>query len=426
MRLSKNFFPFLKEVPSSVKVISHALMMRSGMIYQTASGIYSWLPIGVKVLKKIENIIREEQNKLAQEVILPTIQPYDLWQESGRHLSYGKEMLKFSDRHNRDMVYGPTAEEVMTDLLKSYCNSYKDLPRILYQINWKFRDEMRPRFGVMRGREFLMKDAYSFDLSFNDAKNTYYKMYKSYFNILTSMGLSPISTRADSGPIGGDLSHEFHVLTKNGESDIIYDTRLCDLNLKSGLDTNKLLNTGYLSSQYSQDDSSIIPEEFLASSKGIEVGHIFHLGTQYTKSMNLRVTGSDGNFIYPYMGCFGLGISRLVAAIIESHFDDKGIIWPENIAPFKLGIINLRMDDKLTAKVAEDIYNSCKKNDIEVIYDDSNASPGIKLSTMDLIGVPWQIILNPKRSKKGVVNLKKRSSSEEIEVSIETALSNFI
>ncbi|MCP4923891.1 MAG: proline--tRNA ligase [bacterium] len=423
MRLSQYFLPTLKETPAEAKVASHVLMLRAGMIHQTAAGIYSWLPMGTRVLKKIEQIVREEQDALcAHEMLLPTIQPADLWRESERYEAYGKEMLRIVDRHDRDMLYGPTAEEVITDVARSHFQSYRDLPQILYQIHWKFRDEIRPRFGVMRGREFFMKDAYSFDASFEDAQKTYYRMYEAYLRTFARMGLAAIGVRAETGPIGGDLSHEFQVLAQTGESEIFYDKRMDDLRDQDTIDVKAMAGLYAASDELHDPSQCPVPEKDLRSTRGIEIGHIFYLGTKYSEIMGLSVPGKDGKPITPHMGCFGIGVSRLVGAVIEASHDENGIIWPEAVAPFKVGILNMRVDDIECSKACESVYNTLKEKGIEVLYDDRDVRAGVKFSTMDLIGLPWQLTIGPKGLKNGVVELKKRATGEKEELSLESAL----
>lgn len=419
MKLSNYFLPTLKENPIDATVASHQLMVRAGMIRQTASGIYTWLPLGLKVLRKIEKIIKEEMDKSgALEILMPTIQPAELWQESGRYDAYGKEMLRIKDRHDRDILYGPTHEEVVTDIFRKNITSYKDLPKNLYQIHWKFRDEIRPRFGLMRGREFLMKDSYSFDIDETAAKKTYNLMYETYFKIFRRMGLKPMAVKADTGAIGGDLSHEFHVLADTGESAIYYDKKFDELSESKTFDITEM------QSMYAMADEMHVPEKCpiaanqLASRRGIEVGHIFNFGLKYSKALEASVMGSVGEKIYPNMGSYGIGASRVVAAAIEANHDANGIIWPKEIAPFQVALINVRSGDELCDKVCEDIYGTLSARGIEVIYDDSKASLGQKFATADLIGIPTQIIVGPKSAAAGKVEVKDRKSGEKKEVEI--------
>lgn len=416
MRLSQYFLPTLKENPIDATVASHQLMVRAGMIRQTASGIYTWLPLGLKVLRKVERIVKEEMDKSgALEVLMPTIQPAELWQESGRYDAYGKEMLRIKDRHDRDILYGPTHEEVITDIFRKNVTSYKDLPKNLYQIHWKFRDEIRPRFGLMRGREFLMKDSYSFDIDESAAKKTYNLMYETYFKIFRRMGLKPMAVRANTGAIGGDLSHEFHILADTGESAIFYDKKFDEL---------KTFDVAEMQSLYAMADEMHVAEkcpiapEQLNSRRGIEVGHIFNFGLKYSKAMEAGVMGPDGSKIYPNMGSYGIGVSRVVAAAIEANHDTNGIIWPREIAPFQVALINVRAGDELCDKVCEEIYQKLSAQNIEVIFDDTKNSLGQKLATADLIGIPTQIVVGPKSAAAGKVEVKDRQSGEKKELEI--------
>ncbi len=434
MKLSQYFLPTLKENPIDATVISHQLMIRAGMIRQTASGIYTWLPLGLKVLRKVEKIIKEEMDKSgALEVLMPTIQPAELWIESGRYDAYGKEMLRIKDRHDRDILYGPTHEEVITDIFRKNVNSYKDLPKNLYQIHWKFRDEIRPRFGLMRGREFLMKDSYSFDLDETAAKKTYDLMYKTYFKIFKKMGLNAIALRADTGAIGGDLSHEFHILADTGESAIYYDKKFDELAdrfpLSSGSESLHQHDDGgsyfeemqkiYAMADEMHDEKKCpIALDQLSSRRGIEVGHIFNFGLKYSKALEASVMGPNGEKIYPNMGSYGIGVSRIVAAAIESNHDEKGIIWPKEIAPFQVALINVRAGDELCDKTCEGIYRKLENKGVEVIYDDTKTSLGQKFSIADLIGIPTQIIVGPKSAAAGKVEIKNRKSGEKQEILI--------
>jgi prolyl-tRNA synthetase len=423
MRLSKLFLPIIKENPSEASVISHKLMLRAGMIRQLTSGIYNWLPLGKMVLDNIANIIRTELNNSdCQEIIMPTIQPASLWVESERYDGYGKEMLRITDRHDNEMLYGPTAEEVVTDIFRNNISSYKQLPKTLYQINWKFRDEIRPRFGVMRGREFLMKDAYSFNLSVADAHQTYHNMYKTYLHIFKKMGLTAIPVTADTGPIGGNLSHEFHVIADTGESEIYFDKKLNNTNLS----VQEMMNL-YAAADEKHDPSTCpIAADELMQKRGIEVGHIFYLGQKYSQILNARIADNNGNLIHPEMGCYGIGVSRLVAAAIEANHDENGIIWPEEIAPFKVAIINLKIDDTSCIQASEYLYNKFHANHISCLLDDSDERAGSKFATNDLIGTPWQIIVGPKNIINGQVELKDRRSGEKLILSTEEALSRLI
>lgn len=411
MKLSNYFLPTLKENPIDATIVSHQLMVRAGMIRQTASGIYSWLPLGLKVLRKVEKIIKEEMDKSgALEILMPTIQPAELWQESGRYDAYGKEMLRIKDRHDRDILYGPTHEEVVTDIFRKNVTSYKDLPKNLYQIHWKFRDEIRPRFGLMRGREFLMKDSYSFDIDEVNAKKTYNLMYETYFKIFRRMGLKPMAVRADTGAIGGDLSHEFHILADTGESAIYYDKKFEDENLS----ISEMQKLYAMADEMHDEKKCPLPADQLSSKRGIEVGHIFNFGLKYSKAMEAAVMGPSGEKIYPNMGSYGIGVSRIVAGAIEANHDANGIIWPKEIAPFQIALINVRAGDELCDKICEEIYAKFP----DVIYDDTKVSLGQKFSIADLIGIPTQIIVGPKSAAAGKVEVKDRKTGEKREVEI--------
>jgi len=415
MRLSQFFLPTLKENPIDATIVSHQLMIRAGMIRQTASGIYTWLPLGLRVLRKVEAIIKREMDKSgALEILMPTIQPAELWQESGRYDAYGKEMLRIKDRHERDILYGPTHEEVVTDIFRKNVTSYKDLPKNLYQIHWKFRDEIRPRFGLMRGREFLMKDSYSFDIDEVNAKKTYNLMYETYFKIFRAMGLKPMAVRADTGAIGGDLSHEFHILADTGESAIYYDKKFEDENLS----LSEMQTLYAMADEMHVIEKCPIPANQVLTRRGIEVGHIFNFGLKYSKAMEASVMGPEGNKIYPNMGSYGIGVSRVCAAAIEANHDANGIIWPKEIAPFDVALINVRSGDELCDKVCEEIYQKLSAQKIDVLYDDTKASLGQKLSIADLIGLPLQIIVGPKSAGAGKVEIKNRRSGEKQEIEI--------
>lgn len=419
MRLSKYFLPVLKEDPKEAQIVSHRLMLRAGMIRQLSAGIYNWLPLGLRVLKKIENIVREEMDKAgAIELLMPTIQPAELWKESGRG-DYGPETLCIKDRHGRDMIYGPTNEEVMTDLFRRNITSYKELPKNLYHIQWKFRDEIRPRFGVMRGREFLMKDAYTFTVDEESHIAEYYNMYRTYLKIFRRMDLITIPFKADTGLIGGDLSHEFQVIANTGESQIYYDPEFENLATAEEPDIEAMKKL------YSAADEKHDPKKApknVKQARGIEVGHIFYFDTKYSEPMGAKVTGSDGKEITVKMGAHGIGISRLVGAIIEASHDDKGIIWPESVAPFKVGIINLKSGDAECDKIADDIYGKLQNVGVEVLYDDRQESAGNKFATMDLIGIPYHITIGPRGVKAGKVEFKNRKSGEKTEITAESAI----
>ncbi len=434
MRLSRFFLPVLKETPADAQIASHRLMLRTGMIRQQSAGIYSWLPLGFRVLKKIEQIVREEQNRAgAIELLMPTLQSADLWRESGRYDGYGKEMLRIVDRHERDLLYGPTNEEMITEIFRSYCRSYKDLPKNLYHIQWKFRDEIRPRFGVMRGREFLMKDAYSFDLDEEGARRAYNRMFVAYLNTFESMGLKAVPMRADTGPIGGDLSHEFIILAETGESEVFCDSALVDMGAP-GLDVDfdgdlqPLVDAR--TSLYAATDEmhevarfeTEVPAERRLSARGIEVGHIFYFATKYSEPMKAVVTHPDGKDRPVHMGSYGVGVSRLLGAIIEAHHDEAGCIWPEEVAPFGVGIINLKAGDADTDAACATAYDALTKAGKEPLLDDTDERPGGKFATMDLIGLPWQLVIGPRGLKEGKVEVKHRASGARHELSLEDAV----
>jgi prolyl-tRNA synthetase len=435
LRFSRAFLPVLKESPSDAQIVSHKLMLRAGLIRQTAAGIYAWLPLGFRVLKKIEQIVREEQDRAgAQEILMPTIQSAELWRESGRYDAYGPEMLRIRDRHDREMLYGPTNEEMLTAIVRDEFKSYRDLPRMLYHIQWKFRDEVRPRFGVMRGREFLMKDAYSFDLDEAGARLSYYTQLLAYLRTFSRMGIRAVPMKAASGPIGGDLSHEFIVLAPTGESEVFYDAAFddmdwsrTDLRTDDAVGLHNLFND--VSSTYAATDETHdedrwaeISEERRRTGRGIEVGHIFYFGDKYSKPMGLKVSGPDGQMVTPMMGSYGIGVSRLVGAIIEASHDEAGIIWPEAVAPWKVGLVTMRQDDQATVAAADDLYGKLTAAGVEVLYDDRDERGGVKLGTMDLVGLPWQVIVGPRGIASGVVELKNRATGEKEDLSLESAL----
>jgi len=435
LRLSRCFLPVLKESPSDAQIVSHKLMLQAGLVRQTAAGIYAWLPIGWRVLRNIEQIVREEQDRAgAIEMLMPTLQSADLWRQSGRYDAYGPEMLRIKDRHDRDMLYGPTNEEMITDIFKGDVKSYRDLPRTLYHIQWKFRDEVRPRFGVMRGREFLMKDAYSFDLDEAGARNSYYTQLLAYLRTFQRMGIRAVPMKAASGPIGGDLSHEFIVLAPTGESEVFYDAAFEEFDwAQAGLsyeDSGGLqalfdkVSTTYAATDETHDEArwTEVAEDRRREGRGIEVGHIFYFGDKYSASMGLKVSGPDGNMVTPQMGSYGIGVSRLVGAIIEASHDDAGIIWPEAVAPWKVGLVTMRGDDEASVKAADDIYASLTAAGVEVLYDDRDERGGVKLGSMDLIGLPWQLIIGPRGLAQGLVELKNRRTGEKEELSIDSAL----
>ncbi|MGQ9365184.1 proline--tRNA ligase [Azospirillum sp. ST 5-10] len=431
MRMSAFFLPTLKETPTEAQIVSHRLMLRAGMIRQTSAGIYAWLPMGWRVLRKIEQIVREEQDAAgAQELLMPTIQSAELWKESGRYDDYGKEMLRITDRHEREMLFGPTNEEMITDIFRTFVKSYRQLPLNLYHIQWKFRDEIRPRFGVMRGREFLMKDAYSFDIDAAGAKRSYQAMFLAYLRTFARMGLKAIPMRADTGPIGGDLSHEFIILADTGESGVFCDRQWLDLDVLAeapnhGEDLQPFFDK--FTSIYAATDEKHVegdpaaPKD-LVSARGIEVGHIFYFGTKYSKPMNAAVAGPDGEPVLVEMGSYGIGVSRLMGAIIEASHDDNGIVWPDAVAPFKVGLVNLKPGDAETDRVCGDLYAKLGAAGVEVLYDDRDERPGVKFADMDLIGLPWQLVVGPRGLKNGVVELKRRATGAREELSAEAAL----
>ena len=437
MRLSRYFLPLLKETPASAEIASHRFMLRAGMVKQHSAGIYSWLPLGHKVLTKIAGIVREEQSRAgAVEMLMPTIQPADLWKESGRYEDYGKEMLRITDRSGRELLYGPTNEEVLTDVFRTFVRSYKDLPQLLYHIQWKFRDEVRPRFGVMRGREFLMKDTYSFDLDMDGAVRSYNKMFIAYLNTFARMGLKAVPMRADTGPIGGDLSHEFLILADTGESEVFCHKDLVDMpapgvdvdyegDLQELVDERTALYAATEDMHDAETFAAQVPEDKRLSARGIEIGHIFCFGDKYSKPMGAKVMGPDGKEHFAQMGSYGIGVSRLVGGIIEASHDDNGIIWPLSVTPFGAGILNLRTGDEATDKVCEDIYARLGAAGIDPLYDDKPDRGGVKFSRMDLIGLPFQIVVGPRGLKEGIVEVKTRKTGERQNLSPDEAV-NFI
>ena len=424
MYLSKLFIPLLKENPSEAKIKSHQLMLRSGMIKQSSTGIYSWLPMGFKVMKKIEQIVREEQNKIgAQELLMPTIQSADIWKESGRYEDYGEEMLRIKDRQGKEMLYGPTNEELITEIFRSSIKSYKSLPVLLYHIQWKFRDELRPRFGVMRCKEFFMKDAYSFDLSDEEAKKSYNKMFFAYLNTFKRLGLTAIPMAADTGPIGGDLSHEFVILAETGESKIYSDKRILDIDLSrhNNEDTSISKLRERYNEYYAVTDDKFNKEDFEKKvkkenqliTKGIEVGHIFYFGDKYSKPLKCSVDLQNGKKIDVKMGSYGIGVSRLVAAIIEAKFENNIMKWPLSVAPYEVAIIpSLQKNDKSNYLKAEKIYNDLISSNVDVLLDDTDEHLSAKFKKFDLIGVPYQIILGSK-SAKDVYEFKELNGKTE-------------
>ena len=425
MRLSRYFLPILKENPREAEIVSHRLMLRAGMIRQQAAGSFSWLPLGKRVLDKVCRIIREEQDRSgAHEILMPTIQSADLWRESGRYDDYGKEMLRITDRHERDMLYGPTNEEMVTEIFRSYVRSYRDLPLNLYHIQWKFRDEVRPRFGVMRSREFLMKDAYSFDLDYEGAKAAYNRMFVAYLRTFERVGMKAIPMRADTGPIGGDLSHEFIILADTGESEVFCHRDYLDIpvpdadvNFSDDAEIAKIVSdwtAPYAATDEMHDEAAwaqIAEGERLAA-RGIEVGHIFHFGDKYSKPMKASVTGPDGKDHFVSMGSYGIGPTRLVAAIIEASHDENGIIWPESVAPFDIGLINMKPGDAECDRICAEVEAAYEKAGVSVLYDDTDQRAGAKFATMDLIGIPRQVIVGPRGAAAGEVEVKRRATGE--------------
>ncbi|GJM02000.1 MAG: proline--tRNA ligase [Rhodomicrobium sp.] len=438
MRLSQYLMPTRRDVPAGAEIRSHQLMLRTGMIRQSAAGIYSWLPLGLKVLRKIEAIIREEQDRAgALELLMPTIQSADIWRESGRYDDYGKEMLRIKDRHDRELLYGPTNEEQITQIFRDSVKSYKDCPRILYHIQWKFRDEIRPRFGVMRGREFLMKDAYSFDLDEERARKSYQRMFISYLRTFERLGLRAIPMKADTGPIGGDLSHEFIILADTGESAVFCHKALTEIpapseDINFDDDLTPFINewtSHYAATEEMHDEArfnSEVAAEDQISARGIEVGHIFYFGEKYSKAMKCTVQGPDGQMTTLHSGSYGIGVSRLVGAIIEASHDENGIVWPKSVAPFDVGIINLKPGDEAADEVSNRLYKELNAQGLDCLMDDTNERAGGKFATMDLIGLPIQLIVGPKGVKSGVVEIKDRKTGEREEQTIETAVAKII
>ena len=424
MKLSNYFLPILKENPAEAKIKSHQLMLRSGMIRQSASGIYSWLPIGLKVLRNIEKIIRDEQNKAgAIEMLMPTIQSADIWKDSGRYDDYGKEMLRIQDRHERELLYGPTNEELITQIFRDNIKSYKSLPLNLYHIQWKFRDEIRPRFGVMRCREFLMKDAYSFDIDKVNAEISYKKMFLSYLKTFEKMDLKAIPMKADTGPIGGDLSHEFIILADTGESEVYLDKNILDIKTENIEYTKDNLNkvvedfTKFYSAtdekhNKAEFDEKVKKEDQLHT-RGIEIGHIFYFGDKYSKSMKAFINSKDGKNLNPQMGSYGIGVSRLPAAIIEAKYNDNFMKWPTSVTPFKVAIINLGKNGDEADIKSNELYENLKLINLDPILDDTNESPSSKFKNFELIGIPYQIIIGSKL-KKDEYEFKELGEEKEI------------
>jgi prolyl-tRNA synthetase len=413
MRVSSYFLPILKENPAGAEVVSHKLMLRSGMIKQQNSGIYSWLPLGLRVLRNIERIVKKEMDESgAQEVLMPCIQTADLWRESGRYDDYGKEMLKIKDRHNNDLLFGPTAEEAIADIVRGNINSYKDFPRTFYQINWKFRDEIRPRFGVMRGREFYMKDAYSFDIDHESSAKTYDNIIKTYIKIFKRMGLKAIPVRADTGPIGGDLSHEFHVIADTGESEIFYDKDI-DAELSKEIpDVDKIRELYSMADDMHVESACKVPKGKLTKHKSIEVGHIFHYGTKYAESMGVFFMNKEGKQEHFHGGCYGIGVSRLVAAIIECFHDEKGIVWPHSVSPFHVSLLNLHIKSKESVEISDRIYKDLSDKGLDILYDDSSVGAGGKFAKHELLGIPYQVISSSKLSAEKQLEIRCRKTGK--------------
>ncbi|MBL8792142.1 MAG: proline--tRNA ligase [Rhizobiales bacterium] len=433
MRLSRYFMPILRDDPKEAEIVSHKLMLRAGMIRQEAAGSYSWLPMGFRVLKKIEQIVREEQDRAgAIEVLMPTIQSADLWRKSGRYDAYGKEMLRIKDRGDRDMLFGPTNEEMITDIFRAGVQSYKDVPRNLYHIQWKFRDEVRPRFGVMRGREFLMKDAYSFDLTREAGQHSYNKMFVSYLKTFARMGLKAVPMRAETGPIGGKDSHEFLILAETGESEVFFDKGFHDMdwgafeidydNVEAVAKVVDEFTSKYAATSEMHDAADYekrVPTDRRVTGRGIEVGHIFFFGTKYSEPLGCQVQGPDGKMVVLQSGSYGIGVSRLVGGIIEASHDKDGIIWPESVAPFDIGLINIKTGDADADAACEKIYAGLTAKGKDVLYDDRSQPGGAKFATMDLIGLPWQVIIGPRGLKDGVAEIKNRKTGARENVALD-------
>ena len=435
MRLSRYFLPVLRETPSEAQIVSHRLMLRAGMIKQASAGIYSWLPLGYRVLRNIERIVHEEQARAGHiPILMPTVQSADLWRESGRYDVYGEEMLRISDRHGHDLLYGPTNEELVTDIFRAHVRSYRDLPLSLYHIQWKFRDEIRPRYGVMRGREFFMKDGYNFDIDRDSALHAYNRHMVSYLRTYERMGLRAIPMRAASGPIGGDDTHEFLVLADTGESEVFYDSGITDLTLGDrAVDYDdreecaaiaREFTGPYARTDETHDEALFlkVPEARRKTSRGIEVGQIFYFGTKYSGAMGATVQDPRGRAVPVHMGSHGIGVSRLAGAIIEASHDDDGIIWPEEVAPFRAGIVNVKQGDSATDAACEALYGRMVSAGIETLYDDREERPGAKFATMDLIGLPWRITVGPRGLAKGKVELRCRRTGQGEEMEPEAVV----
>jgi len=438
MRLSRYFLPILRETPKEAEIVSHRLMLRASLIRQEAAGIYAWLPLGLRVLRKVAEIVREEMDRAgAIELLMPTLQLADLWRETGRYEAYGPEMLRIKDRHERELLYGPTNEDMITGIFRAYVRSYRELPKILYHIQWKFRDEQRPRFGVMRGREFLMKDAYSFDLDEAAARLSYHKMFVAYLRIFSRMGLKAIPMRAETGPIGGDLSHEFLILAETGESAVFCHADVLKLPIPPETidyegDLSPIVRQWtelYASTGDVHDSARFeaeVPDVKRIHTRGIEVGQVFYFGDKYSKPMQALITGPDG-VQWPFQGgSYGVGVSRLVGAIIEASHDENGIIWPLSVAPFKVGIANLKVGDGRTDAVCTELYEGLQKAGIEVLYDDTDERPGAKFAMLDLIGLPFQILVGPKGLAAGTVELKTRATGARENLDAASAIARLV
>ena len=432
MRLSRCFLPTLRENPAEAQIVSHRLMLRAGLVRQVTAGIYAWLPAGIRVLHRITDIVRAEQDASgAQEVLMPTLQPADLWRRSGRYDDYGDEMLRVRDRHERDLLYGPTNEEMITDIVSQSVRSYRDLPQMLYHVQWKFRDELRPRFGVLRGREFLMKDGYSFDLDYDGAVTSYRRMMLAYMRTFQRLGIRAIPMKAATGPIGGDLSHEFIVLAPTGESGVFYDAAFeefdwigSDYRYESGDDLGRFyerVTSIYAATDEKHDEEAwaAVPDERRREGRGIEVGQIFYFGDKYTRSMGVTVAGADGQPVHPEMGSYGIGVSRLVGAIIEASHDEAGIIWPDAVAPFEAAVLNLKVGDTACDAIAERLYGAIPGR---ALLDDRNERAGVKFADADLMGHPWQVVVGPRAAAAGRVEIKRRRTGERAEVTVEDAI----
>jgi len=427
MRLSEYFIPVLKEKPTEAQVTSHSLMMRAGMVRQLASGIYSWLPLGFKVLENVKNIVRKHMDEAGCiELLMPCLQSSELWKKSGRYEAYGSETMRITDRHDNELLLGPTAEEVIASILQETIQSYRDVPKCFYNIQLKFRDEIRPRFGVMRSREFLMKDAYSFDIDKEHAIETYNKMYIAYIRAFREMGVRVIPLNADNGVIGGSLSHEFHIIADTGESAIYYDNRFDVIAEDTDINLHLMQSLYAAADDEHKPDECPIPEENLVSNRGIEVGHIFYFGSKYSKAMGVSVNNDKGEEVPLEMGSYGIGISRTVAGIIEAHHDEKGIVWPESVAPFKASIVNLVPKSIECRSIAEKAYAMFAEKKVDVLYDDTDERAGHKFATHDLIGIPWQIIIGSKKAGAGLVELKHRKTGETEDLPVDMAVAKIL